>query len=103
MSLLPVPARPPTTHLATISQSSTGSRKKAPSYGGASPAGVIIAPSLPHCAMSQPLAKDQVPERRYPPSTGIAVPVGDNKGKGNGSASPSHNSRCAWIGQCASE
>src|SRR5712664_3573369 len=107
MSLLPVPASPQTNQLSTISQSPIGSRKKAPSKaapgprsgGGLAPAGVMKAPSLTQLEASQPLANDQVPLSTYPPSTGIAVPVGAKQAQVKGSASSPQTSRWASIGK----
>src|SRR3984893_9059671 len=106
---MPVPARPQTNQLSTISQSPIGSRKKAPSKacpgpgsgGGLASGGVMKAPSLTQLEASQPLANDQVPLSTYPPSTGIALPVGAKHAQVNGSASPSQTSRWASIGKWA--
>src|SRR5205807_5801352 len=97
ISLLPVPARPQTNQLSTISQSPIGSRKKAPSKacpgprsgGGFARGGVMKAPSLVQLEASQPLANDQVPFSTYPPSAGTAVPVGAKQAQVKGSWSPS--------------
>src|SRR6266404_2277904 len=109
ISLLPVPARPQTNQLSTISQSSIGSRKKAPSKacpgprsgGGLASGGAIKAPSLTQLEASHPLANYQVPFSTYPPSTGTAVPVGAKHAQVKGSASPSQTSRWASIGKWA--
>ncbi|TMJ49781.1 MAG: hypothetical protein E6G90_11790, partial [Alphaproteobacteria bacterium] len=103
MSLLPVPARPQTNQLSTISQSSIGSRKKAPSNGGFASRGVMKAPSLTQLDASHPLANDQVPFSTYPPSAGTAVPVGAKQAQVNGSSSSPQTSRWASIGKWAIE
>src|SRR5262245_45783880 len=103
ISLLPVPASPQTNQLSTISQSSIGSRKKAPSNGGFASGGVMKAPSLTQLEASHPLANDQVPLSTYPPLAGTAVPVGAKQAQVKGSASPAQTSCWASIGKWAIE
>jgi len=61
MFLLPVPERPQTNQLSSISTSPIGNRKNAPSCGGEAPCGVMKAPSLIQLEWSQPLANDHLP------------------------------------------
>ena len=64
MFLLPVPERPQTNQLSSISTSPIGSRKNAPSCGGDAPGDAIKAPSLIQLEWSQPLANDHLPFNR---------------------------------------
>src|SRR5215467_2759582 len=100
MFLLPVPASPIVCQLSSIRASSRGTiRNVGFAVSDPSDDGAMVERRY-HCALSQPLAKLQIPDARYPPSTATVLPAGAYEPAAIAPGSL-QNSSCASFGKQA--